>query len=382
MGSEVVAGAGNDRARDAEPCFLRWHSTRRGRAPAPVLGSVNDDMGSRGKYETIAAVVQAFAQGTTWRQAELARSIGVSSRQLSVILRELQRNGMPLEDENEPPHVLWTVPNGWFPGAVSFEERHLPLLIDALLRIPDDKSKRTLLQRLLAGRQRDPGAVARLLSSVRATPLPNEEHSIILTAEQAILGGQALRLRYFSTKAGELEDRTITPLRVFLEPRPRIAALCHRDQRLKWFRVDNVERAEAVPLETAHVLDPAALESFLRASVDGYNDGSEEEHVFLVRFPESRWVRRNLPAGMAADPDYPSGKGLKVRAHGALPVVARFVVGLGVAARAESAELRKHVQELARGSLQANGEAQADHTISARQTSEILPRSSVRDQAS
>lgn len=323
-------------------------------------------MGTRGKYETIAEVVQAFVQQTTWRQAHLAREIGVSSRQLSTVLRELQRSGMPLESENEPPHVVWSVPNGWFPGGVFFEEDHLPLLIDAVLRVPDEYSKNLLLHRLATGKRAAPLAIARLGAAVRATLHANEEHPILLKTEQAILQGQPLRLRYFSSHSGEIEDRTITPLRVFLEPRPRIAALCHRDRKLKWFRIDNIERAEPAA-EVAMSHDEEAMNAFLDASVDGFNDGTETEHAFVVRSPESRWVKRNLPPGMTIDAAYPSSSGLRVRARGGLLVVARFVVGLGCGARAESPALREAVRELARGALEANVADGTERANSARQ---------------
>lgn len=321
-------------------------------------------VGARSKYETVAEIVQAFVQQTTWRQAHLAREIGVSSRQLSNVLRELQRSGMPLESENEPPHVVWSVPNGWFPGGVSFQQKHLALLIDAVLRVPDEDSRELLLRRLVTGRTTASSAVKRLMTSVRATLLKKDEHSTLLTTEQAILQGHSLRLRYFSTHSGELEDRTITPLRVFLEPRPRIAALCHRDRKLKWFRIDNVERAEPATEELPLPHDEGAVSAFLAASVDGFNDGSETEHVFIVRPPESRWVKRNMPAGMTTDATYPASRGLRVLARGGLLVVARFVAGLGGSARAESPALREAVRQLARAALEANAEPYAEHTHS------------------
>jgi hypothetical protein len=49
------------------------------------------------------------------------------------------------------------------------------------------------------------------------------------------------------------------------------------------------------------------------------------------------------------------GDGITVVAHGAALVVARYVVGLGGAARAESASLKGLVKQLAGAAIEANG---------------------------
>jgi hypothetical protein len=71
--------------------------------------------------------------------------------------------------------------------------------------------------------------------------------------------------------------------------------------------------------------------------------------AFHVDDPEARWVEHNLPDGLRGVRD---ATGLLVEAEtaGLLPV-ARFVVGLGAAARCHSPELEAKVHELARGAL-------------------------------
>lgn len=126
-------------------------------------------MGARGRYETVAQVVQSFVQETSWKQAVLARELGLTTRQVVSVLNELRASGMPLYSEEEPPHVVWTVPNGWFPGGVYFEKEQLPFLTDALLRLPDPQQRSRLLERLLRGRHLEEGSLSRLIEAVPVT---------------------------------------------------------------------------------------------------------------------------------------------------------------------------------------------------------------------
>lgn len=81
------------------------------------------------------------------------------------------------------------------------------------------------------------------------------------------------------------------------------------------------------------------------------------ECAFFVPDPEARWVARNLLSGMHVDVDEDVAGGIRVRCTTSAVVrVARFVVGLGSAAHAETPELALRVRELARGALEAGGE--------------------------
>ena len=106
--------------------------------------------------------------------------------------------------------------------------------------------------------------------------------------------------------------------------------------------------------ETRKDVPLAELDAFLASSVDGYNDGTDEALRFQVRVPECAWVRGNLLPGMAIEQDA-HGDGITVVAHGAALVVARYVVGLGGAARAEGASLKGLVRQLAQAAIEANG---------------------------
>jgi len=76
-----------------------------------------------------------------------------------------------------------------------------------------------------------------------------------------------------------------------------------------------------------------------------------------VRLPEARWVALNLPSGLTVDPHEGVADGVRVRCSTAAVLrVARFVVGLGEAARVDTPELAGCVRELARGALAGAGE--------------------------
>lgn len=96
----------------------------------------------------------------------------------------------------------------------------------------------------------------------------------------------------------------------------------------------------------------------LGASLDGFFEtGPTREHVFFVDDPDARWVGKNLLEGMRAEP---VRGGLRVRiSTAALPIVARFVAGLGSSAKAETEELKAAVIALAEGAIASNARTPA-----------------------
>lgn len=120
---------------------------------------------------------------------------------------------------------------------------------------------------------------------------------------------------------------------------------------------------ETVPHRTA---DPAEIEAMLKESVDGFHHGGAVRCSFFVRAPESRWVERNLPGSMTVEV-LPDGLRFSTTTAGVLRL-ARHVVGLGAAARAETPELALLVAELARGALEASGPAGSTTSSSTHRT--------------
>ncbi|MEM9692798.1 MAG: WYL domain-containing protein [Myxococcota bacterium] len=75
--------------------------------------------------------------------------------------------------------------------------------------------------------------------------------------------------------------------------------------------------------------------------------------AFTVSDPEARWVKDTLPIPMKLEPE-PDG-GIRATAETAgIQALARFLVGLGEAARAETPELIRAVHHLAQGALAAH----------------------------
>lgn len=261
---------------------------------------------------------------------------------------------MPLEKEEDHPHVYWSVPKHWFPGGVVFDLEDWDVLVHAVLGISDERRRQKLLGRLLSGR----GAGAdvregleRLHEAVEATPLRPEESESVLLIERAAFEAVPLAMYYYSASRGALAWRFVSPQKVFPE-RLRLAAHCHSNGVLRWFRVDNIQRARLAPEEPWMKVDQETLAAFLASSVDGFRDGTEQELVFRVQPPASHWVRRNLLPGMQAEET--TGGELKVTARGAAPVVARFIAGLGGSAVAEGEGLRALVRDVAEGALGAH----------------------------
>jgi predicted DNA-binding transcriptional regulator YafY len=140
--------------------------------------------------------------------------------------------------------------------------------------------------------------------------------------------------------------------RVVFGPPARFVATCHRSGALKWFRVENVSDAKLDAREPFREADPKVVDAHLRASLDGFHEGGPPaKHVFFVSDPDARWVARNLMEAMLAE-EVPGGIRVTVETS-ALTRLARFVVGLGAAAKPLTSGLEAEVAALANGALEA-----------------------------
>lgn len=306
-------------------------------------------MGRRSATESVAAIYEAFLTQRTWAQAELARTVGIQVPALRRRLEELAGHHMPLEREEEDAQVYWSVPRGWLPGGVSFPRGLTQDLLRLLWHSPRSTRRARLLGFLLGAVKVDPAA-ATAEGGIVTRPASEAEEELLPVVEDAMAQRVALSVRYQSARNREEETRHVSVHRVYMEPPARLAVVCHRSGTLKWFRVEFLRAARADPTEPFRPVDPAELEAFIASSIDGYHGPDRvEQHVFFVREPEARWVVRNLVEPMQHEP---ADGGVRVTAATAGATrVARFVVGLGAAARAETAALRAEVEALARGAL-------------------------------
>ena len=310
-------------------------------------------MGQRSSTETVVAIVQAFLQRRTWSQAELARHVGVAVPALRKRLNELTTSGFPLDREEDHPHVFWSVPKDWFPGGVVFSGEEVPDLLRQLAHLPRGAARDRLLAKVIEAAPRRSSFTAPAAALVTRTASPSEESWLPL-CEDAAARRAALRVRYYTASRGAIEWRHVSVQRVGVGPPARLVAVCHRSGSLRWFRVDNVLGATLDDHEPFRAADAAAVEAFLATSLDGFHAGGAPSRcAFFVRDPEARWVQSSLLEPMRAEV-VPGG--IRVTLETSAPlVVARFVVSLGGAARAETPELRVHVAELARAALEAQG---------------------------
>jgi len=306
-------------------------------------------MGQRSRTETVAAVMAAFFAHRSWSQAELAREVGVRTEALRKLLQELQANGVHLESEKEHPHVYWSVPKTWFPGGVLFKQDDVAELLRQLRRLPRSKARDRVLAVIvdqLPPRDRPMAAVA-----VVSRPTSEQEEQYVPVVEDSAAKRVALSMRYLTATRGTMSDRHASVHVVDIGPPARFIATCHRNGDLRWFRVDGVIRARLDDREPYKECAASALAAFRAASIDGYKGaGAPIPCSFFVREPESRWVANNLLEGMSVES---LSDGIRVSVEtSAVLRVARFVVGLGAAARPESSALASAVAELAQGALE------------------------------
>jgi len=311
-------------------------------------------MGQRSRTETVVAILQALFTERSCTQVELARRAGVDSQVARKHLEELQEHGFPLERDEDPPHVWWSVPKGWFPGAVLFDSKSVPDLLRQLSSSPQSAAREQLIQRILEAAPR-PSPEPLKAPAVLTPQWTKSEETYLPLVEDAATRRVSLALKYLSTGRDEARWRTVSVQSVVIGHPTRFIAFCHETKSLKWYRLDNVRGANIDNSEPFQEAEPGRVEAMLNESVDGYHHGGPVECSFLVREPECRWVEHNLHASTTPMTSERVSGGMRftTKTAGVLRL-ARFVVGLGGAARAETPELAELVQDLARGALQAS----------------------------
>lgn len=281
----------------------------------------------------------------------MARHIGVERKALVRILTDLSQGGMPLLREEDHPQVYWSVPKGWFPGAVAFPAQELGDLVSVLRRAPRSQKRDRLLEHLLARAVGMPSRVASS-STLVTRHLSAEQEARLSQLERAAETRVAIHARYYTRSRGAIGWRHFSVQRILLDGM-RFVALCHRDRRLKWFCLDGVMSAVLDPNEPFQRAPDELVEQLLNESVDGYHSGMEPiPCVFRVQLRDAPWVRDQLPLACKVDDEGDDETTFRAITAGLLPL-ARFLVGLGRAVHIETPELAALVRELAMGALEA-----------------------------
>jgi predicted DNA-binding transcriptional regulator YafY len=309
-------------------------------------------VGQRSGTVTVIQLVQAFLERRTWTQKELADRLEMTTPAVREKLRELE-GIFNLEREEDHPHVYWSVPKDWFPGGIVFTREQVPELLRHLMRLPQGKARDGLLDTVL--RNLPKGNAASPLRGLPVAVVPptstKQEEQYLAVVEDAAAQKTALGFNYFTASRGQMSTRHASVHRVVLGRPARFVATCHREDKLKWFRIENIVSAQLDAQEPYRPAEAKAVEQFLRASVEGFNaGGAVAELSFVVREPESRWVQTNLLPTMKVEGL--SNNRIRVTVEtNAILQVARYVVGLGAAASAETPALADAVEVLARGAL-------------------------------
>jgi predicted DNA-binding transcriptional regulator YafY len=308
-------------------------------------------MGQRAAHETFITIVGAFVAQKRWTQAALAREAGVSTEAVRKHLTQMKADGWPLQEEKDPPHVVWRMPPNWYPGVLALTAEEVPDLLRLLARSPRSTARERLLrvvhQRLPLKSSGPPFEAA-----VQAPELSQEEEQWIALLEDAAAKKVAVRMHYTTASRRDDSTRHVSVHLVEVSAYPRFLATCHNSDRLKWFRVAGVSNARLDRADAYREHDAERIAAFQHATVGGFHEeGPTVRCTFFVRQPEAAWVKRNLLRGMKHET---ASDGIRVTIDtAAVHVVARFVVQLGEAARPESAELADRVSTIAHGALKS-----------------------------
>lgn len=308
-------------------------------------------MGQRSTTETAFGIIAAFIERQTWTQAELARKLETRPETIRKQLLELQAGGLKLEREEDHPHVYWSVPKNWIPGALAFKADEARDLLRLIARAPRGALRDRIVDMAVARLGRGEKTAEFDPTAVRSAAITDDEERWLEVIEDAAAQKQALKMRYFSASRRHESWRHASVQRVDVGARPQFVAICHQAKELRRFRVSNVLEAKLDKGESFHAATPAALARFDRETFGGFHDvGPLTRCEFFVRDPECAWVLKNLPDEQISHAPATGGMKFSVETSG-VAVLARFVAGLGEVARPETPELAAEVASIARAAL-------------------------------
>ncbi len=310
-------------------------------------------MGQRSATETLFGIIAAFIEQRTWTQAALARRLETTPETIRKRLTELVAGGFKLERSEDHPHVYWSAPKDWFPGALAFKPNEVGELMRLLSRAPRGQLRDEVLG-VVVERLANLGHAGRAAidpEAVRPPEVRPEEEKWLTLIEDAARKKLTLKIRYFTASRRDETWRHVSVHRIDLGTRTHFIATCHKAGALRRFRLSGVSDARTDGNEPYRKTTKETLAKFDRESFGNFHsEGPVVKCAFLVRESEAAWVKGNLPEGTIAQERRDDGVLFRVETT-AVGALARFVVGLGAAAKAETPELADEVRALARGAL-------------------------------
>jgi predicted DNA-binding transcriptional regulator YafY len=313
-------------------------------------------LGRRTQTETLSKLLVAFLEEPVWKQTDLARRCGVGARALRTRIQDLCEAGIPIDREEDHPHVYYSVPTGWFPGRGTGVEKLDHLQIARLLgRLPHTAAREQILARLVSTAFGSP--------TVASDAPADVTDRVLDVLEDAVKRSMPVRMGYYSASRGEHSLRTVSIQRMAYGTPTRFVAFCHRSSKLKWFRADRVTSPELDASATFRQVAPRDVGAFVASSLDGFSAGDATTCSFLVREAESHWVLRTLPAGAVATVHQERGGARATLRTSGVEILARFLTGLGgIVSEIEPSSLRLRVQALAREALAASSARLSRHS--------------------
>ncbi len=340
----ILSGPGAQTVRASAGARRGWGSA----------GGAKRAMGRRTGTETIAKLFVAFLQQATWSQKDLERRCGIGVRALRKALLDLASAGVPLEREEDPPHVYWSVPRDWpAPGARlgAIEGVEGDTVARLIARLPKSRERELVLAKLMP-----PVLGPTTLPPANATEERVRE-AVFQALERGLRERVPVTMGYSSAQSGRDSLRTVSVQHLAYGDRPRFVAHCHTTDSLRWFRADRVHSAKIEPGAGYRAVEAAVLGPFVAESMDGFRGGGAAVTCeVVIRAAEARWALSHMPyePKSAVVTPGPEGSRVLLRTAG-LEVLARYLVGLGAAARVVSPpELRERVVALAREALASN----------------------------
>ncbi|HZG90531.1 MAG TPA: WYL domain-containing protein [Pseudonocardia sp.] len=290
------------------------------------------------------------------RVAEAAADFGITERQLRRDLELLWMCGLP----------------GYGPGDLvdlSFSGDTVTVTEDAGMRRPLRLTTAEATALLVALRTLaempgvvDTDAVRRATAKIEravgdagvggvAVDVTREEEAATVAVREALAGGRALRIVYYTAGRDSVSQRTIDPMRLLIvDGRGYLEAWCRRAEGVRLFRLDRVE--DVLVLDEPAAPPPDAEPTDVSHGL--FRPTAEHRSAVLLLEPAVRWVAEYYPVDEVAEAD---GGRLRVRLRYADPAwLVRLVLGLGGGARlVEPPELAAAVGARARAAL-AGGE--------------------------
>lgn len=303
-------------------------------------------MGSKSTTETPLRLLAALLEKRTWAQAELARHVEVQPQTARRCLEELVAGGVPLEREDDHPHVYWSVPKSWLPDGVNLPREHFVDLLRRLARAAP-REQDPLLRHLLDAAP----SLRELVTRIRDAHLSEDAplSSAVLVPLEDAWDSHAVILSYRKTKGGGVEARHCSPAR-FVDRYQHLLARCHQTGKAKRFRLDRILHVTPAVGVSYQPLDDAEIAEALAGAVDGFRAPGPLASVRFRLVGDEKavgWMVEDLPEDLMVE-RIPSGY-LMYGETGALGKLAAKLVGYGAVVRYDDEGLREAARAVVEG---------------------------------